>query len=383
MSDHLPTPEEVMTDDMLLSYKIAFSRVKGLSIEDSERVLQLFGSEEAFFNASERDLRLRLGSSKPFYAMEERRRLLDEACRELEFIRAHGIDTYYFRDDNYPRLLRQCPDAPGMLYGCGRCNVSTSRLIAIVGTRHATHYGIECVNRLVDEIADKIDNPVIISGLAYGIDAAAHRAALRRGLPTVGVVAHGLNTIYPADHRSLAAEICERGGMLITDYISTDVIHRSNFLARNRIVAGLCECTVVAESAVRGGAMSTARLARSYNREVMAIPGRLTDMYSAGCNELIATLQAAILRGADDLIAACNWPVRAGVPTAAVQKELFHVNTPQEQSVMDYIMADPDASVADIAKQLGLKVGAASSLLARMELDGLLMALPGGRFAPA
>lgn len=383
MIDSIPKSDNAKTDDMQLAYKIAFSRVKGLNIESADRVMQLFGSEEAFFNASERDLRLRLGSAKSFYAVDERRRLLDEACRELEFIRAHGIDTYYVRDDNYPRLLRECPDAPGMLYGCGRCNVSTARLIAIVGTRHATHYGIESVNRLVDEIADKVDNPVIVSGLAYGIDAAAHRAALRRGLPTVAVVAHGLNTIYPADHRSLAAEICERGGMLVTDYISTDAIHRSNFLARNRIVAGLCECTVVAESAVRGGAMSTARLARSYNREVMAVPGRLTDMYSAGCNELIATLQAAILRGADDLIAACNWPMCAGAATSAVQKELFHVNTPQEQSVMDYIMADPDASVADIARCLGLKVGAASSLLARMELDGLLMALPGGRFAPA
>lgn len=362
------------------AYQIAFSRIRGLTLLRAGAILEILGSEEEFFNAKERDLRIRLGSSSRFYEEATRRILLDEAFGELEFIEAKGIDTYYFTDNNYPRLLSQCQDAPLMLYGCGRCLLDHARTIAIVGTRHATHYGIETVNRLVDEIADTVENPVIVSGLAYGIDAAAHRAALRKGIPTVAVVAHGLNTIYPADHRNLAAEICGSGGMVVTDYTSGDAIHRANFLARNRIVAGLCECTVVVESAIRGGAMSTARLAREYNREVMAVPGRLSDIYSAGCNELIAGMQASIVRNAADMAAVCNWTLKSDKGVEGVQKQLFHVNTPAEQSVIDYILADPDATISDIAKATGQKVGAATSLLARMELDGLITALPGGRY---
>jgi len=361
-----------------LVYRIAFSRIKGISPVQAGAILEIVHSEEEFFSADERELRLMLGSPHAAFDKATRRRMLDEALHETEFIEANAIDTYYFTDERYPQLLLQCPDAPLMLYSCGCCNLNMLHPVAVVGTRHATHYGIDCTNRFVADLAKTVDHTAVISGLAYGIDAAAHRAALRNGLPTVAVVAHGLNTIYPADHRSLAAEICANGGMIVTDYISTDAIHRSNFLARNRIVAGLCECTLIVESAVKGGAMSTARLARRYNREVMAVPGRISDPYSAGCNELIASLQASILRDATDMAAACNWKTHSD--DKAVQKELFHINTPAEQSVIDYILADPDATVADIARHTGLKVGATASLLAGMELSGLIMSLPGGRY---
>lgn len=359
--------------------QIAFSRLSGLTPVRAGTLLELFHSEEEFFGASERDLRIRVGSPHRCFDDAARRKCLDEAVREEEFILSKGIDTSYFTDDDFPALLRQCSDAPLMLYAFGRYALNNVHPIAVVGTRHATRYGVDTVARIVEEIAASVENPVIVSGLAYGIDAAAHRAALRCGIPTVAVVAHGLNTIYPADHRNLAAEICANGGMIITDYTSQDAIHRANFLARNRIVAGLCEATLIVESAVRGGAMSTARLASGYNREVMAVPGRLTDPYSEGCNELIASLQARALLSVDDIIAACNWKPRKK-EAEAVQKELFHVNTPEEQSVIDYILADPDATVSEIAVLLGMKVGAAASVLSRMELDGLISSLPGGRY---
>lgn len=361
-----------------LVYQIAFSRIRGLTPVRAATILELFGSEEAFFNASVRELRLRLGSPHRSFDDDSRRRCIEEALAEVEFIETKGVDTYYFSDDRYPALLLQCQDAPLMLYGFGRCALNAAHPIAVVGTRHATRYGISVVDRIVEEIADEVENPVIVSGLAYGIDAAAHRAALRMGIPTVAVVAHGLNTIYPADHRNLAAEICSRGGMIVTDYTSGDVIHRANFLARNRIVAGLCDCTLVIESAEKGGALSTARLASGYNREVMAVPGRINDPYSAGCNALIVSLQARMLRNATDIVEACNWKKRENVRVR--QQELFHVNTPDEQSVIDYILADPDATSGDIAVMLGRKLPAVSALLSRMELDGLIVSLPGGRY---
>ena len=207
---------------------------------------------------------------------------------------------------------------------------------------------------------------------------AAHRAALKYGLPTAAVLAHGLNTIYPAAHRQVAAEMARNGGMLLTDYTSADVVHRGNFLARNRIVAGMSDCTVVVESARKGGAMVTASIAGGYSREVMAVPGRTSDPYSEGCNHLIATNQATMIRDASDLIAACRWVERE---QEAVQGQLFYQPTEKEQAVLDYIVSNPESTVNGMSVGLGMPSGSLMSLLIDMEFKDLIIAVPGGRYA--
>jgi DNA processing protein len=250
-------------------------------------------------------------------------------------------------------------------------------MIAIVGTRHATAYGVEFVNRLVKNLAEQLDDLVIVSGLAYGIDIAAHRAALTEGVPTAAVLAHGLNTIYPADHRSAAKRIIGEGGMLITEYKSSSATHKGNFLARNRIVAGLCDAVIVVESDSRGGAMSTARIADAYNREVMAVPGRVSDTYSRGCNELIANRTASIIRDAEDVMNIMGWSAK---PKAGTQKEMFADITPTEQKIIDYISANPDATVNEICVGLSMPYSQLSSELFEMEMKDQIIVLPGGKY---
>ncbi|MDE5555469.1 MAG: DNA-processing protein DprA [Muribaculaceae bacterium] len=250
--------------------------------------------------------------------------------------------------------------------------------MAIVGTRHATPYGLDFVNHFVAELAERLDNLIVVSGLAYGIDVAAHRAALDNNVPTVAVVAHGLNTIYPADHRSTAAKIVNSGGAIVTEYTSDATIHRSNFLARNRIVAGLSDAVIVVESDIKGGALATARIAAAYNREVFAVPGRTTDTYSRGCNDLIASQSASIIRSADDLIETLNWTSR---PKEFTQHELAFDMTPEQKSIADYITSHPDHTVNDICIGLGIPFSQLSAMLFEMEMSDMLITLPGGRYA--
>lgn len=265
-----------------------------------------------------------------------------------------------------------------MLYGCGDCGLNRSVVISIVGTRHATPYGVDFVDHLVKDLAAELEDVVIVSGLAYGIDAAAHKAALKNDVATVAVLAHGLNMIYPASHRGLAADIVHKGGMLVTDYTSVDKVHKGNFLARNRIVAGLADCTLVVESASKGGALVTARIASDYGREVFAVPGRTSDPYSAGCLKLIASNVASLVTDADSLIDACRWVRKAR--KEGVQKQLFNEPTPLEKDIMNHIIACPDATTGEMSVNLNIPVGTLMALLIDMEFRDLIISVPGGRY---
>lgn len=268
-----------------------------------------------------------------------------------------------------------------MIYTLGNCDLNASRFVSIVGTRHSTAYGAAFVEDLVNGLADKCADPVVIvSGLAYGIDVAAHRAALAAGLPTIGVLAHGLNTIYPASHRDIAARMVRNNGMLLTDYRSCDNIHKGNFLARNRIVAGLSDCLVVVESDTHGGSLVTARLASAYSRDVFALPGRTTDRYSRGCNSIISSCIASLVTSADDVISSMRWPVKA---SEGKQPSLFDTTaqlSDDEQAIIDTITRRGDATMSELIASVNVSTPRLMSMLIDMEFRSLITALPGGRY---
>ncbi len=365
-----------MTD---LTYRIAFSSIRRLTPELAASILGRIGSEEQFFKLTDSQLSAAMGFKSRIFGDDNRVKLLEEAKAEEEFVCEHSITTLYFTDDHYPQRLLECEDAPLMLYGLGDCDLNRARLVSIVGTRHATAYGNGFVEQLVKDLAEKLDEKlIIVSGLAYGIDIAAHKAALRNNVPTVAVLAHGLNTIYPADHRSTAIDIVKSGGMLLTDYRSCDSIHKGNFLARNRIVAGLCDSLVVAESALRGGALVTAKLASGYNREVMALPGRYNDRYSAGCNSLINANVASLITSADDLISLMGWNTRPIEESS--QGELFTQLTPEEEAVIEILTTKGDAGIHDFTSRIDIPLPRLMALLIDMEFRSLILHLPGGRY---
>lgn len=361
-----------------LSYRIAFACMQGMSVDLARKLLDVVGSEEQFFAMSEKDLRnLTRGRSK-IYSDDYRRECLQRAVKEEAFVHEHGIDVTYFTDAAYPHRLLEAPDAPAMVFTLGKCDLESAHVISVVGTRHATQYGIRFCDTLIGELAQRLPDLVVVSGLAYGIDIAAHRAALKHGVPTVAVLPRGLNRIYPALHRNDAIAIVKRGGMLLTDYTSQDEVQKSNFLARNRIVAALSDCTVIVESAGSGGALVTASLAMSYNRDVMAVPGRCGDEFSAGCNKLIATNKAALITGADDLMAALRWESARLEPQ---QLNLFPELTKEEQAVADVIRDHGEIHINALADAMKIPVYKLMSVLVELDCKNVIATLPGCRYS--
>lgn len=364
-------------DDRDLLYKIAFASMSGVTPVMADEILSRIGSEREFFEMPEIHLVHLCGSCARIYKRDYRDDRLAKAETELDFVTANRIRTIYYKDEEYPYRLTHCDDAPLMLYAIGDCNFNDTRVVGVVGTRHATSYGLEFTTRLVEDLAAKVGNVIIVSGLAYGIDIAAHRTALKVGAPTVAVLAHGLNTIYPAEHRKSAADIVHHGGMLMTDYMSSDKIHKGNFVARNRIVAGLCDCIVVAESAIRGGALITADIAAQYNRDVFALPGRTTDRYSAGCNRIIAANTAQLVTSAGDVAAAMRWSVKQ----TDGQQLTLPLDLNDDESRIIAILTDNDTvTISQFTAGLGWPVTKLMNLLIDLEFRGLVVAIPGGSY---
>lgn len=358
--------------------RLAFSRIKGMTLAGARHILEIVGSEEALFTLDLREIERQTGLGSRHFNEPMRRELLDCAAREAEFISAHGVRPLYFTDDDYPRRLLECDDAPLMLYTMGNCNLNARHIVGIVGTRNATLYGVNFINKLVDDLAARIEDVVIVSGLALGCDITAHRRAIADGIPTVAVVAHGLDTVYPAENRNDAVKIARGAGALVTDYPSGTRPFRGNFLARNRIVAGLSDCLVVAESAAdHGGALHTARLAQEYNREVFALPGRTSDHYSGGCNKLIRRQIAQLCEGADDLIAAMGWTPR---PTEGEQQQLFRELSADEEAVVAYLRMNGEGQINTLTAHTGIPVGRLMGMLMELEMDGLVISVPGSRY---
>lgn len=364
--------------DSPLKYKIAFASIRGMGVELAQTLLDVIPNEEYFFNASQQELSTKLQTKNKIIESNYRQKLLHAAEDEVKFVLDHGISISYFTDSNFPVRLLNAPDAPILLYTKGSCDLNHKKIISIVGTRNASSYGTQFCETLVNGMANRLNDVVIISGLAYGIDIAAHRAALANNIPTVAVLAHGLNTIYPAVHRGSAIEILKHGGMLVTDYSSQDVICRANFLARNRIVAGLSDCTIVIESAEKGGAMTTANIAASYNRDVFAVPGRINDQLSTGCNKLIKNNIASLITCLDDLVKAMGWECRAESPK---QKELFPELSEDESRIYNFIKEKNEIHINLIYAALKIPMPQLLSLLVDLEFKGVITSHPGNKYS--
>ncbi|MCH3881365.1 MULTISPECIES: DNA-processing protein DprA [Tenacibaculum] len=296
------------------------------------------------------------------------------AEEELAYIEKNNTQYSYFLEDNYPSNLSQCIDSPILLFNDGNVALS-DKVISIVGTRNISAYGRDFCNQLVADLAEY--NPIIISGFAYGIDICAHKAAIKNNLQTIAVLAHGFDQIYPKTHKKYINQVNEKGGFL-TEFWHNQNPQRENFLKRNRIVAGISKATIIIESAKKGGSLVTADIANSYNRDVFSVPGRTTDLYSQGCNNLIKTNQAHLLTSAEDIVKMLNWDVsKKQIPK---QETLFVELNETEQKIYDYLQENGKQLLDVIALNCHLPTYKLASILVQMELKGIVKPLPGKMF---
>ena len=305
--------------------------------------------------------------------------LIVNAEKEIEFIEKNNIRLICKGNKDYPYRLAECNDAPLVLHGMGNADLNAKHIVSIVGTRHASEYGKSVCENFVADLAKFVPGTLIVSGLAYGIDVCAHRAALKAGLPTVGVLAHGLDRIYPTAHRSTAKSMIENGGLL-TEFMSGTNPFPQNFVQRNRIVAGMADATVVIESASKGGSLITASLATGYDRDCFAFPGRINDQYSQGCNELVSRNRAALITSAYDFVEAMNWEMATKKKSAEdLQTELFPDMSPEETAVMTALRENSDGlQVNQMVVQLNTPINKLLPLLFEMEMKGYIKAVAGG-----
>ena len=306
------------------------------------------------------------------------RSLVELAEREMEFIEKNNIKLICMGDKAYPCRLAECDDAPLVLHSMGNAALTARHIVSIVGTRHASEYGKELCANFVADLAKFVPGTLIVSGLAYGIDIHAHRAALQQDFPTVGVLAHGLDRIYPSAHRKTAIEMMNHGGLL-TEFMSGTNPDRQNFVKRNRIVAGMSDATIVVDSAAKGGALISAELAESYHRDCFAFPGRTTDIYSAGCNELIKNNRASLILSAEDFVNAMGWNSTHRKPKEAVQRELFLDLSEEEKNIVNLLQESPEGiQINTLVVKANIPINRMSPLLFELEMKGVVKALAGG-----
>lgn len=306
---------------------------------------------------------------------------LEKAKQELDFMDKYGIRALDTESSDYPYRLKECPDAPIVLFCKGNATLNGQHMVGMVGTRRSTDYGRTLAVKLVEDLAGKVADVTIVSGLAEGIDGISHKAALTSSVPTVAVVAHGLDMIYPLCHRDLAAEMLANGGSIVSEYVSGVKPLPVHFLARNRIIAGLSDALVVVETAIKGGSQNTAATASSYNRDVFAFPGRVGDSRSEGCNNLIKTSRAGMIENAADLIKAMGWRERTFRADQGKQKDLFPDISEDDKQVMALLHKNTDGlQINQIAMELGRPVSATSAHLMQMEFAGLVRCLPGNLY---
>lgn len=357
--------------------RLALMRAKGLGLSSCRTLIDAMGSARAVFeNAAE--LRLYVsGLSAETMASLTDSRLFDKPKKEIEFARKNNISILLDNEESYPSRLRECKDAPLVLFFKGQANLNALHVVSIVGTRHATDYGKQMCRQFVEELYSQCPETLIVSGLAFGIDVEAHRAALAAGMKTVGVMAHGLDRIYPDQHRQTAAEMTGCGGIL-TEYMTGTRPDRHNFVQRNRIVAGMCDALVVVESASHGGALITASLANGYNRECYAFPGKMTDNYSVGCNNLIASNGAKLLTSASAFVKDMMWKSTAEMMRPRpVQRQLFVELTAEEEQILGVLRSKGEMQINTLVLESGIPVNKLVAMMFELEMKGMVQVLAG------
>ena len=363
-----------MSSETALFYQIALTCINRVGNVTARHLLSLVDDVSELFTMPRAQL-LRLPGLTPLLADEiAKKEVLEKAAREQEFVLRNGIKPYFITDDSYPYRLRECCDAPVIFYYKGNADLNTPKIVSIVGTRKITPYGNDVTEALVEGLKGLAGDLIVVSGLAYGVDVCAHRAALRNKISTVGVLAHGLDRIYPYLHRYTAEEMLENGGLL-TEFPSGTEPDRQNFVRRNRIIAGLSDAVVVIESAVKGGSMITAEIANSYSRDVFSVPGRSVDENSQGCNRLIRLNKAGLITGATDLLEALGWDMQK--KTRPHQAQLPLAMNEEEETVIG-ILAKEETQINTLVVQANLPIHRLSPILFEMELRGVVRCLPGG-----
>jgi DNA processing protein len=358
-----------------LFYLLALLKVEGVGDIMAKKLLNHCGNAEAIFKSKSSQLATIDGVGSVLLKNLKNKVIFESADRELKFITQNEINTLFYQEDNYPDRLKHCIDGPLLLFTSGNIDFKNRKIISIVGTRQITSYGTEFCKNLIADLAPL--NPIIVSGFAYGVDIVAHQAAMEHDLQTIGIVAHGLNQIYPKTHAKYVAKMEKNGGFM-TEFWSNSNPEKENFVRRNRIVAGIAEATIVIESAERGGSLITANIANDYNRDVFAVPGRTSDKYSQGCNNLIKTQRANLLTSAADLIYILNWDLEK--ETKPVQKQLFVSLDDEEQKIYNYLQQNGKEILDIIALKCEFPIYKISSLLLNMELKGVIRPLPGKLF---
>lgn len=360
-----------MTNDLL--YQVALTLVPNIGDIHAKSLVNIYGDAQSVFKAKKKDLEhiegigtIRAASIKAFDNFQS-------SEEELVFIEKYKIATLFINDKNYPQRLLNCYDSPVLLYYRGNADLNTSKIISIIGTRNNSEYGKHICDKMIEDLA--AENVLIVSGLAFGIDTLAHRAALKNKLHTVGVLAHGLDRIYPSQNKSLAKQMVEHGGLL-TEFPSYTNPDKQNFPKRNRIVAGICDCVVVIETGKKGGSLITAELGNNYNKDVFAIPGRIGDSKSEGCNYLIKNNKAALINSADDLLEMMNWkpPEKK---TIKKQRELFIELSADEKMIVDILNQQEAAHIDELYFKSSLNSSAVAAALLTLEMQGIVASMPG------
>lgn len=358
---------------MSLLHQIALTKIKGIGPVMARNLLTHCGSAEEVFTASRKQLATIPGIGHQLSASVREANVLIEAEAELHFVTQHGIQVLFQDDEKYPNRLKDCYDAPILLYYKGKAELNSSRIISIVGTRNATSYGQSICAELIEALIPY--QVIIVSGLAHGIDSYAHHSAIKHNISTIGVLGHGLDRIYPAQHRGLAANMVESGGLL-TEFPSGTNPDKQNFPMRNRIIAGLADVTIVVEAANRGGALITAELANNYHRDVCAFPGSVNQPFSAGCNYLIKTHRAHLISSVKDLEYLMNWEIDEKHVKPG-QLSLPVSLTATEQAVYDIIQSSGQVGIDELAVRLNWPQSRLAISLLELEMNGMIRALPG------
>lgn len=362
-----------MNQDLL--YQLALTEVPHIGHVHARILVQAFGSAEAIFKAGKKQLESLEGIGEVRARAIKHFQDYKNAETEIRFIEKYKIKPLFISDKDYPARLLHCYDPPTLLFYKGNADLNSSKIISVIGTRNHTEYGKHITESLIRDLADH--SIVIVSGMAFGIDAIAHKAAIKNKLPTIGVLAHGLDQIYPAEHANLAKEMLKKDGGLLTEFRMNTKPDKHNFPTRNRIVAGLSDATIVIETDLKGGSMITAELANGYNKDVFACPGKINDKKSSGCNYLIKTNKANLLTQADEIIELLGWEEKLKTIKIKQQRELFVELTREEKTVADILVEKDTTSIDEINFRSGLSSSTVAAAILNMELRGIVASLPG------
>lgn len=367
-----------MINNPELIYIIGLSMIPGIGSITARKLINSTGSAQNVFHEKKGVLRKIPGIGEFIAERISENNLLHNAEKEIRYLEKNNIKPLYFKDREYPVRLNQCPDGPILIYLKGDVDMNTGKFISIVGTRTPTSYGIKMTNKLMEEFEQRNHHPVIVSGLAYGIDICAHKAAMNNHFQTIAVLGHGMKYMYPVVHSSIAQKI-EKHGALITDFPSNEKPERNNFIKRNRIIAGLSDLTIIIESGIKGGALITADLADSYHRDVFAIPGRVGDQYSSGTNFLIKKNIASLAECCEDIEYLMGWGMQE--KEKVIQAELFKELTEEEQLLLNIILKEEKIEIDHLCMLTGLPVNKVSAHLLNLEFAGLVESTPGNIYS--